>query len=253
MNKIIDSLYHRKSVRVFEPTPIAPDIKDILLDCAAQAPTAGNQMMYTIIDVTDETLKAKLSVLCDNQPFISTAPIVLVFLADTRRWYNSYLVAGAQPRDPSAGDLMLAFADACIAAQNIVVAAESLGLGSCYIGDILENKEEVQGLLALPPNCMPACMLVIGYPTKAQRVRPKPARFDRRTYVHENCYKEYGYSELVELYNDRCSRSHIRAVKPFDEYMREFCNRKYNSEFSIEMNRSATAYVKEYLGLDEDE
>lgn len=246
MNNIIESLYNRKSVRAFEPTPIADEVKRELIGCAAQAPTAGNQMLYTIIDVTDPAVKEKLAILCDDQPFIATAPVVLVFVADCTRWYQSYLLAGCRPRDLREGDLMLAYADACIAAQNVVVAAESLGLGSCYIGDILENKEETQALLCLPTRCVPACMLVIGYPTAGQLARKKPARFGAGFYLCENRYKELGRNELTALYNDRCARNGQRIIKPFDDYMREFCERKYNAPFSAEMSRSVAEYIKEF-------
>ena len=141
MNEIINSLYNRKSVRVYEDKPIPSELKEIILESAIQAPTAGCQQLYTIIDVTDQNLKDKLAVSCDNQPFIAKAPMVLVFCADCKKWYDAYIEAGANPRKPGTGDLMLAVSDTVIAAQNAVVAAESLGIGSCYIGDIMENCE----------------------------------------------------------------------------------------------------------------
>ena len=88
--------------------------------------------------MTDPALKARLAETCDHQPFIARAPVVLVFCADCRKWFDAYVEAGCQPRRPGPGDLMLAVEDAAIAAQNAVMAAESMGLGSCYIGDIME-------------------------------------------------------------------------------------------------------------------
>ena len=70
---------------------------------------------------------------------------------------------------------MLAITDTAIAAQNAVVAAESLGIGSCYIGDIMENCEEQRRLLQLPEYVFPAVMLVFGWPTMQQKQRQKPA------------------------------------------------------------------------------
>ena len=142
MNEIIESLYKRKSMRVYEERTIPEEMKRIILEAAAQAPSAGCQQLYTILDITDKELKVALSETCDNQPFIAKAPMVLVFCADCKKWYDTYLEAGCTPRKPGAGDLMLAVTDAAIAAQNAVVAAESFGIGSCYIGDIMENCEE---------------------------------------------------------------------------------------------------------------
>ena len=160
-NAILSALSARKSVRVFTPDPVTPDERAAILNAAFQAPTAGNQQLYTILDITDPALKATLADLCDHQPFIAGAPLVLVFLADCRRWLNAYHAAGiTDARKPGAGDLMLAVADTCIAAQNAVVAAESLGIGSCYIGDVLENAEAMRDALHLPQYVVPACMLV---------------------------------------------------------------------------------------------
>ena len=183
-NAILSALSARKSVRVFTPDPVTPDERAAILNAAFQAPTAGNQQLYTILDITDPALKATLADLCDHQPFIAGAPLVLVFLADCRRWLNAYHAAGiTDARKPGGGDLMLAVADTCIAAQNAVVAAESLGIGSCYIGDVLENAEAMRDALHLPQYVVPACMLVFGRPTEQQQRRPKPARFAEQAVV----------------------------------------------------------------------
>lgn len=177
LNETLTQLRQRKSVRVFAERPIAPEVKRELISAAFAAPTAGGMMLYTILDITDQRVKERLAVTCDHQPFIAKAPLVLIFLADYQRWYDAYCLAGAEPRRPREGDLLLAWADAVIAAQNTVVAAEALGLGSCYIGDIIENCEEVRELLSLPDYAVPAAILVFGYPTPAQKERRKPARF----------------------------------------------------------------------------
>ena len=160
MNEIIKSLYDRKSVRVYEDRPIPEKMKQIILEAAAQAPSAGCQQLYTILDITDQKLKDELVKTCDNQPFIATAPMVLVFCADCKKWYDAYLEAGCSPRKPGVGDLMLAVTDTAIAAQNAVVAAQSFGIGSCYIGDIMENCEEQRRILNLPEYVFPAVMLL---------------------------------------------------------------------------------------------
>ena len=104
MNEIIKSLYDRKSVRVYEDRPIPEKMKQIILEAAAQAPSAGCQQLYTILDITDQKLKDELVKTCDNQPFIPTAPMVLVFCADCKKWYDAYLEAGCSPRKPGVGD-----------------------------------------------------------------------------------------------------------------------------------------------------
>jgi len=235
-NEVIEQLRERKSVRIFEEKTVEPEIKEEVLKAAFEAPTAGNMMLYTIIDVTDQDVKNQLSILCDNQPFIAKAPIVLIFLADYERWYDTYLAAELSPRKPEAGDLLLSCSDALIAAQNTVTAAHSLGLGSCYIGDILENCEQVRALLSLPKYTVPVSMVVYGYPTKQQRDRKKPQRFDAIHIVHTNAYRKMPPSELLAMYSEQDKKENLTA----------FFNRKYMSDFSLEMNRSVAEYLKNF-------
>ena len=237
MNQTIRELHARKSVRAFEERPVAPEIKRAVLEAAMAAPTAGNQQMYTIIDVTDENLKKKLSVSCDNQPFIATAPVVLVFCADFQKWYDAFAEAGCSPRKPGVGDLMLAVTDTAIAAQNAVTAAESLGLGSCYIGDIMENCEIHKEMLSLPDFVFPAAMLVIGWPTQQQKERMKPARCRLEDIVCENAYVRKDGSALRSMFAGKS------ANLGYDEWAQRFCSRKYNSDFSKEMTRSVAKYM----------
>ena len=199
MNEIISQLFDRKSVRVFTDREIAVEDKNLILDAAAQAPTAGNQQLYTIIHVTEQSLKERLAESCDHQGFIAQAPLVLVFCADCRKWYRAFSEYGCEPRELGVGDLMLAVSDTNIAAQNAVVAAHSLGIGSCYIGDIMENAEVQRDILSLPPYVFPAAMLVFGYPTAQQRERPKPPRADMRHIVHENGYRDMDKGELKQM------------------------------------------------------
>lgn len=241
MNDIIQSLYARKSVRVFTGEPVTAEEKALILDCACQAPTAGNQQLYTILDVTDPAKKERLAKLCDHQPFIATAPMVLIFLADCQKWLDAFETGGAAPRKPGMGDLMLAVSDALIAAQNAVVAAESLGIGSCYIGDVMENKEEMVELLGLPDYVFPAAMLVFGRPTAQQKTRQKPKRRAVKHIVHENGYRRMDGAELVEMLADNA------GARPYGEWLDTFCKRKYNSDFSREMSRSVAEYCKAFL------
>ena len=106
-NPILQSLFDRKSVRVYEEKPIPAEMKQAILEAAVQAPSAGCQQLYTILDITDPALKEALAESCDHQPFIAKAPLVLVFCADCKKWYDAYLEVGCTPRTPGVGDLML--------------------------------------------------------------------------------------------------------------------------------------------------
>ena len=240
MNQVIEQLCARKSVRVFTDQTIAPEDRDLILRAASEGPTAGNQQLYTILDITDQTLKDRLAESCDHQPFIAKAPLVLIFCADVQKWYDAFQDAGCQPRDPGAGDLMLAVTDAVIAAQNAVTAAWSLGIGSCYIGDVMEQRELHREMLGLPEYVFPAAMLVFGYPTRQQLDRPKPDRCPMEHIVHENGYRRLERAELRMLLRDKPEH------KTYEEWCRAFCDRKYSSDFSREMTRSVSEYLRQF-------
>ena len=243
MNQVIRQLHRRKSVRVYQDRPIEKDVKQAILEAALQAPTAGNMTLYTILDITDQAKKDALAISCDNQPFIATAPMVLIFCADYRRWYDAFREY-EKVRTPDMGDLFLAEADAVIAAQNAVVAAHSLGLGSCYIGDITENFEYHRELLHLPRYVVPAAMLCMGYPTEQQKNRVKPVRFRAEDLVHENGYDPEKSAEMVRMLQQRTGKQDDE----FADWIRRFCAFKWNSEFSREMSRSCRVMVKDWCG-----
>ena len=150
MNETIKYLERRISLRKYAQRQISQQHMDMIIEGAMRAPTAGNMMLYSILVVEDQDKKDILSETCDHQPFISKAPFVLIFLADMQRWYDYYNHSKVkefcqQKGEPFVGpqesDLLLACSDALIAAQNAVITAESLDIGSCYIGDIMENYE----------------------------------------------------------------------------------------------------------------
>ena len=240
MNEVIKQLKERKSVRAFLDKAISAEEVATILEAAVNAPTAGNQQLYTITNVTDQKLKDALAESCDHQPFIAKAPLVLVFCADCRKWYNAFEKFGCDPRKPGVGDLMLAVSDTNIAAQNAVVAAHSLGIGSCYIGDIMENAETQRELLSLPKYVFPAAMLVFGYPTEQQLERQKPPRAPMRYIVHENGYRDMNADELKEMLGEKA------VAREFEEWLDAFCKRKYNSDFSREMTRSVEVFLEDF-------
>lgn len=242
MNETVKQLHERKSVRVYEDRPIGPEAKQAILEAAIQAPTAGNMALYTILDITDPEKKAALAKSCDNQPFIATAPMVLIFCADYRRWYDVFCKYVDEVRKPGMGDLFLAEADAIIAAQNAVVAAQSLGLGSCYIGDITENYEYHKKLLNLPRYVVPAAMVCFGYPTQQQKDRPKPPRHGVSDLVHENGYDAAKSADMARMLSSQQGKDGEELA----DYIRRFCKRKWNSDFSIEMTRSCTEMVEDW-------
>ncbi len=242
MNQTIRELFERKSVRVYQDRQIEAEKKKFILESALQAPTAGNMMLYSIIDVTKQELKDKLAVSCDNQPFIAKAPFVLIFVADYQKWYDSYVkYFGENVRTPSTGDFLLACEDTFIAAQNAVAAAESMGIGSCYIGDIIQKFELHKEILKLPKYTAPVCMLCFGYPTENQKNRKKPSRFDLEYMVFENEYKRIDSDGLRGMFEKREEK--MGTQRTAEEAVSNSYRRKWSQPFTEEMTRSVKKWI----------
>ena len=256
MNQVMEVLLKRKSVRAYEERGIEPEVRAEILKATLRAPTAGNLMLYSILDVTDQSIKDRLAITCDNQPFIARAPMVWIFLADYQRWYDYFLASGVEElcaqRDmsmmkPEEGDLFLACSDALIAAQNAVVAAESLGVGSCYIGDIIEQYETHKDMFNLPQYVFPVCMLVFGYPTQQQKDRELTPRFDEKFIVFENQYRQLEKDEFTDMFAGRQSRlPKGKTMEGVTTVGQATYLRKFSADFSVEMRRSVREWLKHW-------
>ena len=256
MNKVIEVLMKRRSVRAYEEKEIRADIKAEILKATLRAPTAGNMMLYSIVDVTDQKIKDRLAVTCDNQPFIARAPMVWLFLADYQRWFDYFIASGVadlckrkkvQMRKPEDGDLFLACCDALIAAQNAVIAAESFGIGSCYIGDIMEQYEIHKELFDLPQYTFPICLLVFGYPTQAQMKRPYTKRFAEKFVFYENHYHRLSKQEFTKMFSAHEKRiSRTKSKDDITNFGQAMYSRKFDSDFSREMNRSVKVILEQW-------
>ncbi len=255
MNEVIQTLLNRKSARAYEERPISPDVKNEILCATLRAPTAGNMMLYSIIDITEQSIKDTLAQTCDDQSFIAQAPMVWLFLADYQRWIDYFHSSGVErvcrqrdvaPRQPAEGDLLLACCDALIAAQTAVIAAESLGIGSCYIGDILERYEVHREMFGLPDYVIPIGLLCFGYPTVEEQKRERTTRFDRRFIVFENCYRRLSDDDFAEMYRERQARwlSRGTRLEDIENFGQMMYFRKFAAAFSHEMNRSARAMLQ---------
>ena len=249
-----------KDLIVYENSEISEDIKVRIFEAMLRVPTAGNMMLYTVIEVKDQDIKDTLAKTCDNQPFIAKAPLVLLFLADYQRWQNYFMMSEIEHfceqkklpiRKPEEGDLFLACCDAIIAAQTAAIAAESFGIGSCYVGDIMENYEVHKKSFNLPQYVFPICLLCFGYPTKQQKEKGLTSRFDKKFIIFKDRYNWLKEEDLREMYEGRQKqtfgdKNSIQSCGNFGQLM---YLRKFIASFSIERNRSVRAILKVWKEL----
>ncbi|MCF6334327.1 MAG: nitroreductase family protein [Spirochaetales bacterium] len=260
MNETLELIGNRKSVRNFKDKKIKREDINTIINSTLRAPTAGGQMLYSIIEVEDPILKDKLVVTCDNQPFIAKAPLVLLFLADYQRTYDLFISSGVieyagregiTHRTPGPGDFMLASCDALIAAQTSVLAAESLGLGSCYIGDIMENYELHREMFDLPDYAFPITMLCFGYPEGDYSTRSVSPRYPGEYICFKNQYRRLDqpdFSQMVRPVEETFFKSR-NFTGNSENIGQHFYTKKFTSDFTLEMNRSVQKALDIWSGI----
>ncbi len=197
---LMDILESRASVRSFRDDPLTEAQIATLLHAAERAPTAGNLQDYSIVLVSDPDLKTKLAALCWGQPFIKKAPLFMVFNIDqhrSRRWIERY--GGRKVFDCPTG-FARSFMDLGIASENVVLAAEALGLGSVYIAIVAGAAKSIRRLLGYPPLVVPVLGLCVGFPES--RPHPKP-RLPLRAIMHRNRYQDFTDEEIDQIYRAR--------------------------------------------------
>ncbi len=174
-NETLDTIFAHRSVRAFLPDPVPSGTIELLTAAAQSAATSSNLQPWSVVAVEDPERKARLAALAGNQKQIIEAPLLLAWIVDHHRLSQ----IGEELGTPTDGlhfleSFLLAAVDTSLAAQNAVVALESIGLGGCYIGGIRNHPAEVAAELGLPPRSFALFGLTIGYPDPAARASVKP-------------------------------------------------------------------------------
>lgn len=202
-SSVVDAMLRHRSVRAYLDRPLPPGTLEMLVAAGQSAATSSNLQAWSVVAVEDPARKERLSILAADQAQIRQCPLFLVWIADLSRLDR---VAQGIGRE-AAGNrflemFMVAAIDAALAAQNAVVAAESIGLGTVYIGAIRNRPEEVAAELALPPDSMAVFGMCVGFPDPARPADIKP-RLRQSTIVHREQYSSAAEAAAVAEYNER--------------------------------------------------
>ncbi|MGY2029859.1 NADPH-dependent oxidoreductase [Nocardia gipuzkoensis] len=202
-NQVLQVLHEHRSVRRYLSDPVSDATLRLLISAAQSAPTSSNLQVWSVIAVRDPQRKARLAALAGDQAHIVQAPVLLVWTADFARLRQlaadrSAPLEGADYLESS----YVGFIDAALAAQNAVVAAESLGLGTVYIGALRNKPEEVAAELGLPPQVFAVFGLVVGHPDPAEDARVKP-RLPQEAVLHRETYDLAAQRAHVAEYETR--------------------------------------------------
>lgn len=226
MNPVIHQLQNHYSIRDFQEKPLSTEQIQELVKSAQAASTSSFIQAYSIIGINDIEKRKKLSAIAGNQPYVVKTGQFFVFVADLARHERIAQKLGSSSEALSSTEKMLvAIVDASLAAQNMAVAAESMGLGVCFIGGIRNAIEETADILELPPYTIPLFGLTVGYPVQSSK--PKP-RLPEAAIYHEDSYQFKddsiaAYDETIQDYYQK--RTNGDRVEAWSEQISRFLER----------------------------
>jgi len=187
------------SIRKYRESEIPEETLNKIIYAGVRAPSSANLQPYTIVAIKDKKLKKELSLLCGDQSHIRECSVFLIFVADYNRMIRAMEILGIEPFEPNVYSLYIAAVDAALAAQNITLAAESMGYGICYIGAVQNNPCKIAELLGLPRYTYPLFGLTIGVPDE------KPAkriRLNVETILHIDGYEGSKADQVIKKYEE---------------------------------------------------
>lgn len=203
MTEISDVLQERRTIRKYSSKPLDDKLITDLLTMGCRASTTGNMQLYSIIITRDEERKRELAPFHFNQKMITEAPVILTFCADFNRFNKWCLMKHAEPGYDNFLSFMTASIDALLVAQTVCIAAESRGLGICYLGTTTYMAHKIIEVLKLPKGVVPVTTVTIGWPAE------KPDQVDRlplKAIIHNEFYCDYSEDTLEEYYKEKEER-----------------------------------------------
>lgn len=228
-NETIRLLHERGSCRVFDDRTIPADVLDLVLEAGLHGATGGNLQPYSIIRIEGEEQRRELAKL-GEQAFIGHAPVSLLFCIDYHRlgrWAR--LMDAPFTADQAFRHFWIAFQDTIICAQSICTAADALGLGSCYIGTILEFLPRLREMFRLPDGVFPVVLLCLGYPGAKIPVKRK---LGIEAVVHREEYREMADRDLLDAFDRKYPGLKVEATEERRERLAAVCRSVHDEAYA---------------------
>ncbi|HZG70335.1 MAG TPA: oxygen-insensitive NADPH nitroreductase [Chondromyces sp.] len=240
LNQTIETILAHRSVRKFTEQKLSDEQIETIVSCAQAASTSSFIQAYTIIGVIDEDKKKALAELAGPQEYVANNGYFLVFCADLHRHEVLGHMEQADIQDSleSTEKFMVSLVDTALAAQNAAIAAESMGLGICYIGGLRNNLTQVKEILQTPERVIPLFGMAIGYP--AQETGKKP-RLPLKAVFYENSYPDDGdIQKGLEEYNQT-------ILNYYEERTKGKRSETWTSQMANMLSKSNRAYNRMYM------
>ena len=200
---MITLLKSHRSIRKFSDRAVAQDIVEELILSGQCAATSSFIQACTVIQVSDPAVREKLCEIAAGQPYVRDSPVFMVFCADMQRHRRACDMHGAAMLSGFTEQFLTASIDCALFAQNVLIAAESLGLGGCYIGAIRNKIAEVDSLLKLPDKVYPVFGMCLGYPAQDPETKP---RLPLPVVLKQHAYSDREDEALIAAYDEDVRR-----------------------------------------------
>ena len=234
-----------RSIRKFRPAPVPAEVMRGVLEAAVRASTCGNMQLYSLVVTCDEALRRRLAPCHFNQPMVTEAPCLVTVCADVHRFSMWCEQRDAEPAFDNFEWFLNAATDALLAAQNLAVAAETQGLGICFLGTTLYTARDIARILDLPKGVIPLTTVVVGYPDE------DPGLTDRlplEAVVHYEKYTDYTAAEIDELWAEREESEltqRLLAENGLPNLAQIFTRNRYRREDNLAVSRSYFELLRE--------
>ncbi len=226
---LYELMMKRRSVRAFQDQEIPEPLIEKLLDVANHAPSGGNIQPLSILLVRNREGREKLAQLAGGQPWVKNAPLSMIFCLDFYRIKKWAELCQTDFRGQQAlNHFLIAYADLMAAAQNVVILAESFGLGSVYIGSIQHEIDETRRYFEMPEHVLPMMVLCLGYPKSIPRTIPK---LKKEAIVHQEKYRKLDEDEIRKTFDDKYGK--------IDEDMEKYLERAFIEALEAEKQETS--------------
>ena len=197
--QVLDVIFQRKSIRKFKPKPIPRKIIEKIVEAGQRAPTACGMQAYSFILVTDKKIREEIFEAIGKQKCMEEAPTWIIVCADLARQLKLFEILGVKTKFGEASKLVSTVIDASLTVENMVIAADALGLGSVCIGSIWDSMKRIAEILKFPRHVLPIVLLCLGYPDESPPTRP---RWPLKAVTHENSYQMPSEKLMKEYYEN---------------------------------------------------
>jgi nitroreductase len=196
---IKEQIAQHRTIRKYLSKPVPDNILQLILEAGICASNTGNMQVYSMVVTRDEALRKQLWEAHFRQNMVLQAPVLITFCADVHRFTEWCNIRNAQPVCNNLLWFCNASIDAVLASQNVALAAESFGLGICFLGTTTYNAGQIIDILHLPAGVIPVTTLVAGYPDEQP---PLTGRLPLEAVIHNETYRDYSSADLDRLYGE---------------------------------------------------